>query len=86
MSSPAPKPKLDLSGPPSAKGQAFFQNLLLLTAFVCVPWMLVPKPLILKKRHEAAMKARGGAHGAVRPGCSVTALSAPFSSLLRPMT
>ena len=48
----------------SAKGQAFFQNLLLLTAFVCVPWMLVPKPLILKKRHEAAMKARGGAHGA----------------------
>jgi hypothetical protein len=27
---------------------------LLLISFVAVPWMLVPKPLILKKRHEAA--------------------------------
>ncbi len=46
----------------TATGQAFFQNLLLLIAFVCVPWMLIPKPYILKKRHEASLKA-GGAHG-----------------------
>ncbi len=29
-------------------------------AFVAVPWMLLPKPLILKKRHEALQKAKGG--------------------------
>jgi V-type H+-transporting ATPase subunit a len=45
----------------TAGGQAFFQNLLLLVAFVCVPWMLVPKPYILKKRHEASLKAGAGA-------------------------
>jgi hypothetical protein len=30
------------------------QVFLVLIAFVAVPWMLVPKPLILKKRHEAS--------------------------------
>lgn len=37
--------------------QGALQVLLLLAAFVAVPWMLVPKPYILKKRWEA----RGGA-------------------------
>lgn len=30
------------------------QVFLLLVSFVAVPWMLVPKPMILKKRHEAS--------------------------------
>jgi V-type H+-transporting ATPase subunit a len=47
----------------SAGGQAFFQNLLLLIAFVCVPWMLIPKPYILKKRHEESLKHGGGGGG-----------------------
>ena len=51
----------------TAAGQAFFQNLLLLVAFVCVPWMLIPKPYILKKRHEAALKT-GGAQGSAQGG------------------
>jgi V-type ATPase 116kDa subunit family len=34
-------------------GQAFLQVVLLLAAVVAVPVMLLPKPLILKKRHEA---------------------------------
>lgn len=33
-------------------GQAFIQVLLLLAMLVAVPWMLVPKPYILKQRHE----------------------------------
>lgn len=33
---------------------ALLQVMLLLVSFVAVPWMLVPKPLILKKRHEAS--------------------------------
>ena len=33
-------------------GQAALQVLLLLAAFAAVPWMLLPKPLILKKRAE----------------------------------
>lgn len=40
----------------SASGQGGFQNFLLFIAFVAVPWMLVPKPYILKKRHEEKMK------------------------------
>jgi V-type H+-transporting ATPase subunit a len=35
-------------------GQSGLQLVLLLVSFAAVPWMLVPKPLILKKRHEAA--------------------------------
>lgn len=31
------------------------QVFLLLACFVAVPWMLLPKPLILKKRHEARL-------------------------------
>eukprot|EP00951_Prasinocladus_malaysianus_P032622 scaffold318591_cov49-Prasinocladus_malaysianus.AAC.1 len=38
-------------------GQAPFQVFLVLLALVCVPWMLIPKPLILKKRHEQVMYA-----------------------------
>ncbi|KAK1427281.1 hypothetical protein QVD17_15964 [Tagetes erecta] len=33
-------------------GQKYLQILLLLLALVAVPWMLIPKPLILKKQHE----------------------------------
>ena len=33
-------------------GQGFLQVLLLLVALVSVPWMLIPKPMILKKRWE----------------------------------
>lgn len=32
-------------------GQGFLQVLLLLAMFVAVPWMLLPKPYILKQRH-----------------------------------
>uniref|UniRef100_A0A7R9Z4K4 V-type proton ATPase subunit a n=1 Tax=Chlamydomonas euryale TaxID=1486919 RepID=A0A7R9Z4K4_9CHLO len=35
-------------------GQAAFQVFLITVAFVSVPWMLFPKPFILKKRHEQA--------------------------------
>ncbi|KAG2432238.1 hypothetical protein HXX76_009157 [Chlamydomonas incerta] len=38
-------------------GQPGLQVFLLLIAFVAVPWMLLPKPLILKKRHEALQAA-----------------------------
>lgn len=31
------------------------QVFLLLIAFAAVPWMLIPKPYILKKRHEARL-------------------------------
>lgn len=33
-------------------GQSFLQILLLLSALVAVPWMLFPKPYLLKKQHE----------------------------------
>ncbi|OMO75275.1 Vacuolar proton ATPase [Corchorus olitorius] len=33
-------------------GQKFLQIVLLLAALVSVPWMLIPKPLLLKKQHE----------------------------------
>lgn len=39
-------------------GQSGLQVFFLLIAFVAVPWMLVPKPMILKKRHEAAQRMR----------------------------
>ncbi|XP_058730077.1 V-type proton ATPase subunit a3-like [Vicia villosa] len=35
------------------EGQKNLQLVLLLLAFVAVPWMLLPKPFILKKQHEA---------------------------------
>ena len=44
-------------------GQAGFQVFLVLVAFVCVPWMLFPKPYILKARH--LQRARGAAYGAL---------------------
>ncbi|KAG2488106.1 hypothetical protein HYH03_013255 [Edaphochlamys debaryana] len=43
-------------------GQAPLQVVLLLVALVAVPWMLFPKPLILKKRAEAAARVRGEYH------------------------
>lgn len=42
-------------------GQKYFQILLLLSALVAVPWMLLPKPLILRKRH--IQKLQGRAYG-----------------------
>lgn len=47
-------------------GQAGLQVVLLLVSFVAVPWMLLPKPLILKKRHEASQNVSTVASGA---GC-----------------
>ncbi|KAG2422402.1 hypothetical protein HXX76_016047 [Chlamydomonas incerta] len=43
-------------------GQAGVQVFLLLISFVAVPWMLLPKPLILKQRAEAAARVRGEYH------------------------
>ena len=40
--------------------QALVQNTLLIMAFVAVPWMLFPKPFILKARHDAAKRDGGG--------------------------
>lgn len=39
-------------------GQRFLQILLLLTALVAVPWMLFPKPFLLKKQHEERHQGR----------------------------
>ncbi|WIA14247.1 hypothetical protein OEZ85_002783 [Tetradesmus obliquus] len=39
-------------------GQAGLQVFLLLISFAAVPWMLFPKPFILKKRHEASERQR----------------------------
>ncbi|EFN56991.1 hypothetical protein CHLNCDRAFT_34870 [Chlorella variabilis] len=43
-------------------GQAQVQVFLLLVAFVAVPWMLLPKPLILKKRHEKRTQQAAAGH------------------------
>ncbi|KAG2446982.1 hypothetical protein HYH02_008136 [Chlamydomonas schloesseri] len=45
-------------------GQPGLQVFLLLIAFVAVPWMLLPKPLILKKRNEALQAAMQAAAAA----------------------
>jgi V-type H+-transporting ATPase subunit a len=37
-------------------GQAIVQNILLLAALMAVPWMLLPKPLILKARHDKKVR------------------------------
>jgi hypothetical protein len=47
LSVPFPPP------PPTPIPHTRAQVLLLLVSFAAVPWMLLPKPLILKKRHEA---------------------------------
>lgn len=41
--------------PSIPKPRWLLQVFLLLIAFLAVPWMLIPKPYILKKRHEARM-------------------------------
>ena len=44
-------------------GQGFIQVLLVLIILVTVPWMLFPKPFILKKRHEKEEKVGGAQYG-----------------------
>ena len=39
-------------------GQAFFQLVLVVAAIIAVPVMLLPKPLILKKRHQQRFQVR----------------------------
>ncbi|CAJ2643000.1 unnamed protein product [Trifolium pratense] len=39
-------------------GQKFFQVTLLLLALIAVPWMLLPKPFLLKKQHEERHKGQ----------------------------
>lgn len=48
-------------------GQGFLQVLLLLVAFISVPWMLLPKPFILKKRNEERMSSRNASYGLLSP-------------------
>ncbi|KAL3514704.1 hypothetical protein ACH5RR_027421 [Cinchona calisaya] len=45
-------PTADLGENQLFLGQKFLQLLLLLLAVVAVPWMLIPKPLLLKKQHQ----------------------------------
>jgi len=41
------------------QSQQLLQIVLLLLALVCVPWMLLPKPFLLKRDHEAQKKKHG---------------------------
>ncbi|KAI1290775.1 putative V-type proton ATPase subunit [Halotydeus destructor] len=36
-------------------GQKFFQTILLLLALICVPWMLIMKPFMIKKQRDAKL-------------------------------
>lgn len=44
-------------------GQGGLQNFLLVLAFASVPWMLLPKPLVLRARHEKAMRRSSAGGG-----------------------
>ncbi len=39
--------------------QQTLQLALVIVALICIPWMLLPKPFILKARHEAKLRAQG---------------------------
>ncbi|CAD7705284.1 unnamed protein product [Ostreobium quekettii] len=57
-------------------GQARVQSILLLVAFVAIPWMLLPKPLILRSRNRNGRQEQpsgedsgtGAAHGGAKEG------------------
>lgn len=54
-------PTADLDSNQMIWGQKYIQIVLLLLAVIAVPWMLLPKPLILRKRH--LQKLQGRAYG-----------------------
>lgn len=54
-------PTADLEDNQLFWGQKYLQIMLLLLALVAIPWMLLPKPLILRKRH--LKKLQGRAYG-----------------------
>ena len=64
-------------------GQAGIQVLLVLVALVAVPWMLVPKPYILKQRHEAAQRAVSHCLG--RAGACLTSRPPPSPPVACPV-
>jgi V-type H+-transporting ATPase subunit a len=56
---------------PMFAGQAGLQTFLLLVAFICVPWLLMVKPLYLRHEHKQQMELvahnGGNAHGVANP-------------------
>ncbi|KAH7435569.1 hypothetical protein KP509_06G069800 [Ceratopteris richardii] len=54
-------PTADLGENQLFRGQKYLQNSLLLAAAVAIPWMLLPKPLILRKKQHKKMHR--SAHG-----------------------